>query len=144
MSQPHVVIHNTNVQKNSGCFSGCGTVFAVLLLIGLAVEYWYIAVPLAVVGAGLAIWNHNREQKLEQGSPAQAPAAANRVVAPVAAATAAATVCANCGERDVKSAFCPSCGLAQTATCAGCGRTGLQSSYCPGCGSATYIPPPPS
>jgi hypothetical protein len=60
VSQPQHV--HVTVEKNGGCFSGCGTVLGVLLLIGLAVKYWYVAlVILAVVAvAGFAA---NAQQK---------------------------------------------------------------------------------
>jgi hypothetical protein len=42
----------TQVVENKGCLSGCGTLFAVLLVVGLIVTYWYVAVPIAVLAAG--------------------------------------------------------------------------------------------
>jgi hypothetical protein len=34
-------VNVTQVVQNQGCMSGCFTLFAVLAVIGLAVEYWY-------------------------------------------------------------------------------------------------------
>jgi hypothetical protein len=64
------------VQKKGGCLSGCATIFAVVLVIGLAVTYWYVAVPIAVVGliAGGIYWNSQRSQA--PGIPAPAAPAA--------------------------------------------------------------------
>jgi len=33
-------VNVTQVVQNQGCMSGCFTLFAVLAVIGLAVEYW--------------------------------------------------------------------------------------------------------
>jgi Short C-terminal domain len=51
------------IQKNGGCFSGCGTVFAVLLLIGLTVAYWYVALPLAILLIGGGLWYRSQKKK---------------------------------------------------------------------------------
>jgi O-antigen/teichoic acid export membrane protein len=52
--QQTIVVQQTNT--NGGCFGGCGTAIAVVLLVGLAVEYWYIALGVALVGAVGAGW----------------------------------------------------------------------------------------
>jgi hypothetical protein len=51
------------IQRNEGCFSGCGTFLAIALLIGLAVAYWYVAVPVAIVLAGVGLWYWNDRRK---------------------------------------------------------------------------------
>ncbi|OAI38495.1 hypothetical protein AYO39_00990 [Actinobacteria bacterium SCGC AG-212-D09] len=55
------------VEKQGGCFSGCGTVFGVLLLVALAVKYWYISllIVVLVVAAG-AIANSQQKQKTQE------------------------------------------------------------------------------
>jgi hypothetical protein len=141
-----IIINNSNVQKNSGCLGGCGTVFAVLLLVGLAVEYWYISVGVLVVGIAAAAWHYfDQRQKLgagHQAVPARATRSPQSVAAP--AAHSPSGVCAGCGAADVNTAFCAHCGRAQSKTCAGCGVTGLHSQFCPDCGSATFTPPSPA
>ena len=143
MSQQPVVIHNSNVQNNAGCLGGCGTVFAVLLLVGLAVEYWYVSVGVAVVAVGVGVWYLRQRELAALHSEAQ-PAVLGRspATSPSAAATDAVT-CAGCGAASGATAFCAHCGTARTKTCAGCGMTGLLSEFCPDCGSATYAPPSP-
>ena len=37
------------VEKNDGCFSGCGTAIGVLFLVAVAVKYWYIALGVFVL-----------------------------------------------------------------------------------------------
>jgi hypothetical protein len=55
------------VEKKGGCFSGCGTAFGVLLLIGLAVKYWYIALSIVVlVVVTGAIINSQQKQKANE------------------------------------------------------------------------------
>jgi hypothetical protein len=52
------------VEKKGGCLSGCGTTLAVMLLIGLAVEYWYISLALvAIVVVAAAIRASNEREK---------------------------------------------------------------------------------
>ncbi len=52
------------VQQKQGCFGGCLTFFAVLVVIGLGIRYWYIAVPILIVGATFAYyqWDQNRKR----------------------------------------------------------------------------------
>jgi hypothetical protein len=122
-------------QKNEGCLSGCGTAIGVLLLIGLAVQYWYVALPLAVIGVVAAVWYHSsrREQM-----PATAPAPA-APPGPVLGALSAGR-CPRC-EQHSSGNFCEHCGSARGRTCAGCDRHGLDSPFCPHCGAATFVPP---
>jgi hypothetical protein len=145
MDPQTIIINNSNVQKNSGCLGGCGTVFAVLLLVGLAVQYWYISVGVLVVGIAAAAWHYfNQQQKLPARQPA-VPSSLRRSPEPAAAPAAhsQSRVCAGCGAAGVDTAFCAHCGQPQSKTCAGCGITGLQSQFCPDCGSATFTPPSP-
>ena len=121
-------------QKNEGCLSGCGTVLGVLLLVGLAVQYWYIAVPLAVVGAGTAFWYHTRQADLAGAQPPLTPPA------PGVSASLASAPCANCGQPSSGN-FCNHCGAARGRSCSGCSAHGLDSPFCPSCGAATYQPP---
>jgi hypothetical protein len=57
------------VEKKGGCFSGCGTVFGVLLLIGLAVKYWYVVVGILVLAvvAGV-IANSQQTEKAREAA----------------------------------------------------------------------------
>ncbi len=55
-------VNVTQVVQNQGCMSGCFTLFAVLAVIGLAVEYWYVSVGVLVVAA-LAGWLYWRQQQ---------------------------------------------------------------------------------
>lgn len=61
------------VEKPGGCLSGCGTAFAVLLLIALAVKYWYVVVGiLAIAGLLAAVQRaRNREQARQEQARAQ-------------------------------------------------------------------------
>ena len=124
-------------QTNRGCLSGCGTTIGVLLLIGLAVNYWYVALPLALAGGGFGIWYY-RSQQVE---PAQRGVSGAEQVVGVAAA--AVPQCGSCGA-PVTGNFCPVCGAAQSRVCAHCGKRGLTSPFCPDCGAATYTPPTPT
>jgi hypothetical protein len=116
-------------QKNQGCMGGCGTVFGVVLLIGLAVQYWYISLAVVCIAGGAGVWYlQNRPTVAGAGEPGRV------------AANAKASACSHCGAA-VAGNFCAECGTASTRSCSGCGRRGLMSSFCPDCGSATYLPP---
>ncbi len=137
-------VNVTQVVQNQGCMSGCFTLFAVLAVIGLAVEYWYISLGLLVVAGvgGWLYWRHQQElsaapESQPLGAPFPAPVG---VAAPETAATGGRT-CSNCGNTGLSGRFCPECGAPQTKTCAGCGQMGLTTAFCPECGSATYWPP---
>jgi hypothetical protein len=59
------------VEKKGGCFSGCGSTLAILLLVGLAVKYWYLAlglIALVVAGALMA-----RTRQHDQSRPRPGP-----------------------------------------------------------------------
>jgi hypothetical protein len=144
-NQQTVIVNN----RNGGCLSGCGTVFVVLVVLGLAIEYWYVAVPVAAVAGAVAlyVWYQREQSQL----PAPVPEFNGRVgsVVPSPAGVAAAShvaaapaVCGRCGG-SAPGNFCAHCGAARTRMCSSCGRVGLTSDFCPDCGSATYVPPVP-
>jgi hypothetical protein len=57
------------VEKKGGCFSGCGTAFAVLLPIGLAIEYWYVALGIFVLAVAIgAIANSEQKRKARESA----------------------------------------------------------------------------
>jgi hypothetical protein len=67
MSQPqpiHVV-----VEKKGGCLSGCGTALAVMLLLGLTIQYWYVALPIVAIVALVAISNTKAQRKKAAHKP---------------------------------------------------------------------------
>ena len=37
------------VEKKGGCLSGCGTALAVMVLLGLTIQYWYVALPIVAI-----------------------------------------------------------------------------------------------
>lgn len=56
MSEPQTVI----VRKEGGCGSGCLPAFAVLAVVGLAYEYWYVTLPLlALTVAAFALYRRS-------------------------------------------------------------------------------------
>lgn len=122
---------------------GCGGLFAVMVLIGLAVEYWYIAVPVAVIliPLGVYLYIEGGKENQQVPTPAETQMATPGSATPLAEAT---TTCDSCGTQGLTTVFCPHCGAAQRMSCAGCERTGLTSAFCPDCGSATYKPPTPT
>ncbi|HEX6020375.1 MAG TPA: hypothetical protein VFZ00_00170 [Solirubrobacter sp.] len=129
-------VYVTQNNTNRGCMSGCGSVFAVALVIGLAVQYWYISAALVVIGVGAAVWYYRTQHN--QGPAAPTPTAIRPAPAPALAGT-----CEQCGA-STNGNFCANCGAAQTRTCTHCGARGLTSPYCPQCGAATYTPPTPT
>jgi predicted RNA-binding Zn-ribbon protein involved in translation (DUF1610 family) len=140
-------INVTQVQKNEGCLSGCGTLLAVAIVLGVAIEYWYVSAGVAVLAIGFAIyWFGFRAQEAVEAAPSPviAPAGSSRVTTtrptvPVSRKDA----CENCGATGLGGLFCPNCGAAQALTCSNCAKHGLSSPFCPDCGSATYKPPVP-
>jgi hypothetical protein len=103
MSQPQQV--NVTVQKR-GCLSGCGTFFLVLVAIGAAIAYWYVAVPLLVLAAIATIIyiRHSTRRQAMAPAPAQQQLALGRTVEVRCAAcgepvTPTATSCSRCGNR---------------------------------------------
>lgn len=68
------------IQKNEGCLSGCGTLLAVLFVLGLLVTYWYVAIPVAVVLGGVGLWYWNeRKNQLPAPQPGEADPWLNRI-----------------------------------------------------------------
>jgi hypothetical protein len=51
------------VEKKGGCLSGCGTALAVMLLLGLTIQYWYVALPIVAIVALAAISNAKTQRK---------------------------------------------------------------------------------
>jgi hypothetical protein len=51
------------VEKKGGCLSGCGTALAVMVLLGLTIQYWYVALPIVVIVAFVAIGNARTQRK---------------------------------------------------------------------------------
>jgi hypothetical protein len=45
MPERQTIIVTQNNSNDGGCLSGCGTLLAVMLVVGLVVTYWYVAVP---------------------------------------------------------------------------------------------------
>jgi rRNA maturation protein Nop10 len=135
--QPNIFVTQNNT--NQGCLGGCGTAIGVVLLVGLAVQYWYISATVAVItlGVGIWYWRTQHQPQIPAAPPPAAVAAGSPTVAP------AERTCANCGEQTAGN-FCATCGTAAARVCAGCGARGLMSPYCPECGAATYTPPSPS
>ena len=37
------------VEKKGGCLSGCGTTLAVMVALGLTIQYWYVALPIVAI-----------------------------------------------------------------------------------------------
>ena len=77
MPEHQTIIVTQNNSNDGGCLSGCGTVFALMLVVGLVVTYWYVAVPVAVVAVGIGVWLWSR-----QPAPTRWP---SRAAIPVAA-----------------------------------------------------------
>ena len=57
------------VEKKGGCFSGCGSTLAILLLVGLAVKYWYLALGLIVLIAAGALVARSRQREQSSCRP---------------------------------------------------------------------------
>jgi hypothetical protein len=60
------------VEKKGGCLSGCGTAFAILLLIALAVKYWYVVVGILVLVAAVGVVQHSQRQQQARKAQEQA------------------------------------------------------------------------
>lgn len=143
MNNQQTVIVN---QKNEGCLSGCGSIFAVLMVVGLAVEYWYVSATIAViaVGAGIYTWHQRSLQSPPASAAVHAGPHANAVASGASSTAAESGVpCETCGHVGSGN-FCAACGAARTRVCSDCDRRGLESPFCPDCGAATYTPPTPS
>jgi hypothetical protein len=57
------------VEKKGGCFSGCGTALGVLLLIGLAIKYWYVALSIVVLVAVIGVIVNSQQRKQARRRP---------------------------------------------------------------------------
>jgi hypothetical protein len=59
------------VEKKGGCLSGCGTMFAVLVVLGLTIQYWYIALGIVavVVVAAMVRSSQEREKARHRAGP---------------------------------------------------------------------------
>ena len=57
------------VEKKGGCLSGCGTALAVMLLLGLTIQYWYVVLPIMAIVAVAAISNARARRKKEAHKP---------------------------------------------------------------------------
>jgi hypothetical protein len=127
-----IIVTQNNGGRSGG---GCGSVFAVIVVVALAVHYWYISAAVVLIALGAGAWYLSR-----RGTDASALASPH--VAPLTPANGPASVCRNCAAV-VRGNFCSECGAAHSLICAHCGQRGLTSPYCPQCGAATYQPPTP-
>ena len=57
------------VEKKGGCLSGCGTTLAVMLLLGLTIQYWYVALPIVAIVVVAAISNARTQRKKAAHKP---------------------------------------------------------------------------
>jgi hypothetical protein len=59
------------VERKGGCLSGCGTALAVMLLLGLTIQYWYVALGIAVLVAAVMIAHarHRRAKPVRRPGP---------------------------------------------------------------------------
>lgn len=57
------------VERKGGCLSGCGTALAVMLLVGLTIQYWYVALPIVAIIAVAAISNAKTQRKKAAHQP---------------------------------------------------------------------------
>jgi len=64
--------------------SGCGTVFLVMILLGLAIEYWYISLALLAIVIAIAVLRAARERELARHRPGPRDAWLNEVAVALA------------------------------------------------------------
>ena len=57
------------VEKKGGCLSGCGTALAVMLLLGVTIHYWYVALPIVALVVVAAISKTNAQRKKAAHKP---------------------------------------------------------------------------
>jgi len=57
------------VEKKGGCLSGCGTTLAVMVLLGLTIQYWYVALPIVAIVIVAAISNSKAQRKKAAHKP---------------------------------------------------------------------------
>src|SRR5664279_464622 len=64
--------------------SGCGTVLAVMIVLGLAIEYWYVSVAIVAVVIGVALMLRARQRELARHKPGPRDPWLNEVAVAVA------------------------------------------------------------
>jgi hypothetical protein len=57
------------VERKGGCMSGCGTALGVMLLLGLTIQYWYVALPIVAIVAVATISNTKTQSKKAAHKP---------------------------------------------------------------------------
>ena len=57
------------VERKGGCLSGCGTALAIMLLLGLTIQYWYVALPIVAIVVLVAISNAKTQRKKAAHKP---------------------------------------------------------------------------
>lgn len=57
------------VEKKGGCLSGCGTTLAVMVLLGLTIQYWYVALPVVAILVVAAVSNARAQRKKAAHKP---------------------------------------------------------------------------
>lgn len=92
-------------QKNGGCLSGCGSLFAVLVVIGLAIEYWYIAIAVAAVAACVGVWYWRRQPQVAAAPATTAVAASPALTSASGNVMASEQPCTICSS-PVSGNFC--------------------------------------
>lgn len=129
-SQQPVVVRIEQMKSGCGC-GGCLTILAVALVIGFAIEYWYVAVAIAAIAAiaGVAIWL-DRRQKQPGGTDISAKSRGELWASQGAPVV---DLCGSCGAQ-MTGSFCASCGTPRPQRCSGCG-TPVTSRFCPNCGT---------
>ncbi len=56
------------VEKKGGRLSGCGSTLGVLLLLGLTIQYWYVALPIVAIVVVAAISNARAQRRRRRTS----------------------------------------------------------------------------
>ena len=72
------------VEKKGGPLSGCGTALAVMLLLGVTIQYWYVALPIVALVVVAAISNTNAQRKKAAHQPGPRDAWLNEVAVALA------------------------------------------------------------
>lgn len=57
------------VEKKGGCFSGCGTTLAVMVMLGLTIQYWYIALGILAIAVIAAIVRSSKDRDKARHRP---------------------------------------------------------------------------
>ncbi|MGO9977408.1 MAG: SHOCT domain-containing protein [Solirubrobacteraceae bacterium] len=50
------------VEKKGGCFSGCGTTLAIMVLLGLTIQYWHVALGIVAIAVVTAMVRSSKER----------------------------------------------------------------------------------